>query len=472
MNNTQILNRASNRKSSQAGFSLIELIITVVILSIVLIAISRAIMTTVKSDSRLVEQSEAATRSNIITDILQNDFSNPLRFFYGSQISMVGTFPVIFQPHSDYQLLPGSARRLIQSSAAPIVSSVIMQSGEGTARFNLPATSSATFGWRTSVSAVGAPANFATIHLSVKTVSQRPTRSFTVITSGGVESSGVVADADKFEVRIENLPAPYGCRVGFYAVSTFQITLMARSAGVCPAMPLEIIANISNVNNSLASEMFGSFVMRPNSDQLAPLPFVGATQISTPVFVNPENGDLVLFRADSGTDKTHSLDPVTFQSGQTSTFRVKIPARGTYKPGDYVFIVDYAANRSVVALVSSAAATLDALQLSVSPVGSQSSAAWGLFYSRPEDFTGIQFQKGTEIIHLAAPIMYRFLPADKLIIRRVGSGLWETVAPGVSAFNSSVSAKALNIEVLAATEGIETYNNQPTQRTAMTIPIE
>ncbi|HLM62383.1 MAG TPA: prepilin-type N-terminal cleavage/methylation domain-containing protein, partial [Pyrinomonadaceae bacterium] len=153
MKSNQTLKAARNK--ANAGFSLVELLLVTVIFSIIFLTISRVMMTTVKSDARLTEQSEASTRNSVITGVLQRDFKNPLQLFYGSPVSMNGTFPIPFAPHSDYQLSPGSALRVSSNNPQLLYSTAVLEIGEATARFTIPATSGAIIGWRTTLSEGG-----------------------------------------------------------------------------------------------------------------------------------------------------------------------------------------------------------------------------------------------------------------------------------------------------------------------------
>lgn len=451
----------------QSGFSLIELLLVVVVFGFLFTIIARVMLTTIKSDARLTEQSESATRNASITDLLQTDLSNPLRLLTGSSgLASSTTFAPYFESHNDYNFGSGVVERRQQTGTEPAVSSLILPEGEAQAKFFAASDATVTVGWQT----LGEAASRKSIQLA-RVGGGENTRQYSILTgSGGSQDDGSLSgNLNNFEIRIEKLSV--GCQVGFYSVFSDEKMLLARTP--CPAMSVELTVQIAEtggfINNLLLS---GAFATRGDGIRRAPLPYVGTAQISIPIFLNAENGDLVVFRADQATDKTFSTSASSFAPQQTTKMTVKKPPRGTYQANDYVFVVDYQSYRSVVArVVSTAAAGSDTIFLSVLPSYTATDAAWGLFYSRPADFQYVSFQPGSEIVHLAAPVSYRFLPADRLLIRREGSGLFETVAPGVSAFNVGLSDKALRIELLTTTEGIETYNDQPSQTTRINIPI-
>jgi hypothetical protein len=253
-----------------------------------------------------------------------------------------------------------------------------------------------------------------------------------------------------------------------------------RSEAECPAFPLETVAAVQAASASISGvELSGSFEPRASQTsqnrQFAPLPYVGSTQIKSPVFLNPENGDLVLFRADDNSDKSYLQGNASFFPAQTSVVTVKTGTRGSFERNGFVFVVDYLSLNSVVCQIQDvqpAGSSSDLATLTLTPVFTPSGAAWSMFYSRPADFVGVDFPQGAEVVNLSAPVSYRYLASESVLLRREGSGAWQTVTPGVSGFDVSIIGDYLNVSINLQTEGIETDNLQPAQTTRLSIPIK
>lgn len=454
----------------QAGFSLIELLVVAVVLGVLFTAFARLYLASIKSNSRANERSESLNRLSVLTDMLQTDFGSPVNLLRASVLPATGTFPATFRPHPDFQIFSGGFARLSRTTNDPLTSAQILKSGEGRVSFDLNYNTTATLGWHTVGAAYGTGGN--TIRI------ERGSEFSVFAQNGTIVFRGELRDEpERLSAAVERLPA-LGCRVAFYQIADAETRLLYRLEQECPSYPLEMVADVQDVGASIQEvEMSGTFYPRPDANgsqnPIAPLPNVGTTQIGKPVFINPENGDLVSFRSENTSDKAYLNENATFAANETRTVRTTVPQRNTVKPDDYVFIVDYTAARSIVCLVTNV--QLDAAGnqlLTLSPPYGTSNAAWGLFYTPSSQYSGIVFPPGSEVVHLAPPVLYRYVAAEKLLVRREGKApLWETVSPGVSRFTANINGDALDIEAVVNTEGIETDATAPAQTTRLSISL-
>ena len=455
---------------NQRGFTLIEILISALILALVATVAFRLLAGAARQGAALAEAGELEDRRSVIIDVLQMDVDRAGKHLSFTSNYGSGVEPAVFLGDPYYT-----------SSSDTTYASTSKTGPSGWNDINEIAR------------AILGGDSYVTAQLN-------PGSEVSLDTADGVSSRtirvGLLSKVNVFEngVLITVLPqmhstgdsyriAQAGNASGQVVVNYYQThsgaeSLIYTSAQPVMPYPLSGHAAINTTGTSVTAAQISGAVLadRSPSITLPPLPVDSATgqRLSEAITITTQPGgafgQAVVIAGDPNIDPVYTLQPYNTTTTPIA-LQVATPRRGSFQPGDYVLLVDPRPSARACCLYRVSASTVignvDTLTLDAMTGSSSTTKAWGRLYSNGADLART-YPATSALARLSPLVTYKL--QNGLLVRSVGyrSGTTDgesatTVAPGITNFSiqaaTAGTVRAYNVAATAATEGYNTPSN-------------
>lgn len=428
------------QKTSQSGFSLIELMLVVVLMAMLLAIGVILTFSFYQSDLSAVERENLDTRRSVLLESLQSDldsagsgFVRPAdRFFSGSEF-------LTFASHPDFETGNGNLYRRDYTTDEPLRASSVLTSSTG--RFEFTVSSSRD----TTIQVIGnQPGDERGFWVSGT--------KWCVIEEGRCSAdqgseAGEARDGDSYSIQLDNELETGGRIFTYIRIRDRERTLLYRSQMQASSsnylFQIPQMAQgdyLSQVRGTGVFQSLGNAETNPLEETL--LPMFGNERSNDYVQKTSEDEGFSILRGESATDYLRLARPVNIQSSNESIeIFSEALRRGEYRSGDYALLADYKNKKSVVLQLTDQFDSGTGYFVFV-PVGETTGRrAFDLLWSQDADYLGHEFQPShSRLIKLAPPVFYRIVMAGELrqIERRIGFETWDLV---------ELSLKSLSLDI-------------------------
>ena len=427
-------------KKGERGFSLVEMIVVVVILSFCLLAVTGFVLRLQIAEFAYGQKTGTADRESVVTAQANKDFEKIGRNLASNEPRVkFGKISPEFLPNDDYTVLVNDTQaeisRLGNTGGGPLASLWVLSRGSGELSFE-PEAFPAVVGWQ---NGNGENRVFRLESNTDFTILENDVRVYAA--SGGVDSN---QPGDRLVIALNTTDGGSGlCQVNYYRRRGEERQLIYQSRNDCPRFALQPYADLGAAAKLHRLEIKGSwFESNDPGDQerlLPLLPYKGEERLSNPVWISASGEEFTLFVSNLTTDSVTLKSPVSFPDREAD-LTVNNPLRGEFKIGDYCLLIDYRGRKSVLGKITEAGFIRDGSQLKF-VAANRDNPAWEQFRSADEDYIGHEFPTTAKLVRLDPAITYQkhldSTGAGAVLLRREGVDAWENVAYGL--YNFSIS---------------------------------
>ncbi len=444
--------RKKSEKKTEAGYSLIEVIVGAVLMLIVFTVFGSFLLRLTRNSAEIQETAKMAEDSGFSVGSLRTDLERTGRNFtvQDNQPFAGDTAPIPFFAHPDYLPLSSGILRETNTSLALIESALRFRGNSGIQFFG----SNFIVGVREPVGSltweidrVWNPSGLETVNVSENGVVRA-----TITNTAALNVTSVDI---KFSSAL--VGGVYRC-VGNFFLGT---RLIYQSVYTCTETYKQIFADMPVGNSIYDTRLSASEIVRLDADsdavRLPLLPFYDGTRMTSPL-VETTDGFVLLF-GDTGKDAMTLAEEVEI-SPVLSSQPLVVDNADLIARGDVLFLVDFVNNRSCLLIVDARSGNI----ISITPVFSLGQIGRGFekFYSDSSDFSGFKFGQGVRLVKLASPVEYRIarLVGSEQLYRRTEGAAWELILANVNNFsflqNTQPTNTTFDVSFDVLSEGIET----------------
>jgi type II secretory pathway pseudopilin PulG len=403
-----------------SGFSLVEALVTVVIVGMVMIAIGTFFLKSSKQNTNIAQAMQDREYKRDLEQSLRSDFET-----LGNNLTV--NFNEVFPANAltsflrnKYYTINNSTitKNENDSSAEPLVSGMLWQ-GTGNIKFSTAVPFSVKVASRTVGGGIAQEFSY-----------QKDT--FYIYEGSSAVYSSQIPPGQTVSVEYYKkvIPDESGLCLNSYFLDGVEVY---RSDFTCKQDWYQAVVELFEAGDMDFTQTGATFLFNDDENnpvRLPYLPFFGGVRASTPVV--PTEKGFAFIVADSKASPYYLNQESVLNEGERSNIHL-ISAAGEELPeaGDVLLIADFWQNRScVVQIIENGA---DGSSLQVIPVTQDvpsENANFQLMYSMPSDFAGHIFPVGVRVIKLAPPVVYEHQESGGLF-RRVGASPWTLVMPSV-----------------------------------------
>lgn len=281
-------------------------------------------------------------------------------------------------------------------------------------------------------------------------------------------------DAYRFSLELKTEGEP-GTLMRLYRIRGGTPSLLWTSSQTVPNYPLGFGATIYDQGQTISEiSVMGAPIisLAGGTTELSLLPYDaydGGERPARPISVSKDGQSLTIMAGDAAVDSACTTDYFKSSPGRRATLSLKLPARGNFKPGDIIDVIDFPASRACLYRIESWSPAEDGTaSYEVMPV-TKDEPAWERLWSSDDD-ADYTFQPGTTVVKFAPPVTY-ITTKDNRLVRTEGDRV-TTAAFNVRAFTASentiLTGWSYSLSMTMAAEGFETSSSSESTETRTT----
>lgn len=421
------INRKTTNSTTrqQGGFTLLELLVSIVLLVVIVGTAVLFGIATVRSEATFMETARLDTRRGGLSALLRDDLDLAGHGLTKLKEPGAGTETLSFIPNPTFSQSGDTLTALTAQARAEAARAI--GAGTGAVAVTYPGSGSFT---------LSLPVGAAAYSINVTPSAWTATFGSSPLANSGTSGFAPQAD-DNYQIAIERCST--GLCISFYLTRSNTSQLLY--SGVVSTLTYPIAPEISLSSNSHVSGV--SLTGAPLIDVQAvatlipPMPFrIGSSnRLAGAVSSNAARNELTIIAGDSNTDPVLVTNHDVVSSslaGPDQGVNILSPRRGTFQINDIIMLVDF--NASTTALFRVRDTTVD--QTTNEPVLTLSGVtaghpAWGSFFSTDSE-RAHTFPIGSLLVKLAPPIQWSLQGTD--LFRKTGNDPWQVAEFGVSQF--------------------------------------
>ena len=432
-------------KHTERGFSLIEMLIVVIILSFCLLAVVALGIRMKSAGLSYGQNAEAADRETILTSQIKRDFEN-VGFNLNAPLTQnaSGQVAPLFLENSGYQVQTSgnvaTVRRTSASGNDYLQSGWLLSYGSASMSF-VPNAVNSYFGF---ADRAGQSHSFYI----------RDGRSWTVYENSQAvmssEQSGEsISAGDKLTVALDS-SSQNSCIIGYYLQRGEERRLLYNQRIECSSYPFQaslFLETGSSVDYFTLNGSWFESAFPNDADAPVPLPLRQGAASTVPIWIDRGGESFTALASDTEMDVSKLVTPASFRDAAYYQIVLQISTRqrGIINDGDYFLLIDGENQKSVLGKVTPAddgSVSRDSEYVIFRPA-TANAPAWTDFWSATSDYAGHSFPVGSRLVRLTPPVSYRIYTdrsddtnqPGRIVLRREGDAPWEKVAFGISDFN-------------------------------------